>query len=143
MTTILLYGDTVRSPALRHEVPLEIVDPFLYVARDDDAFVLTSALELARIQATLPRATVQLREALGWFELIEDGMPREQAEIEVAVRALREWGIEEAVVPGDLGVAVADRLRDEGLRLEVDSRPASRSPSTCGRATTRAAAGRT
>ena len=59
MATILLYGDTVRSPALRHEVPLEIVDPFLYVARDDDAFVLTSALELARIQATLPRATVQ------------------------------------------------------------------------------------
>jgi hypothetical protein len=26
MTTILLYGDTVRSPALQHEVPLEIVD---------------------------------------------------------------------------------------------------------------------
>ena len=122
MTTILLYGDTVRSPALRHEVPLEIVDPFLYVARDDEAFVLTSALELARIQATLPRATVQLRDSLGWFELIEEGMPREEADLEVAVRALREWGVEEAVVPGDLPVAVADRLRDEGLRVEVDSR---------------------
>jgi Xaa-Pro aminopeptidase len=121
MATILLYGDTVRSPALRHEVPLEIVDPFLYVARDDDAFVLTSALELARIQAALPRATVQLRDALGWFELIEDGMPREEAELEVAVRALREWGIEAAVVPGDLPVAVADRLRDEGLGVDVDS----------------------
>src|SRR5215210_5364361 len=122
MTTILLYGDTARSPALRHEVPLEIVDPFLYVARDDDAFVLTSALELARVQATLPRATVQLRDALGWYELIEDGVPREEAELEVAVRALREWGIEEAVVPGDLPVAVADRLRDEGLPVEVDGR---------------------
>ena len=60
MTTILLYGDTVRSPALRHEVPLEIVDPFLYVARDNEAFVLTSALEVARIQAVMPRATVRL-----------------------------------------------------------------------------------
>jgi Xaa-Pro aminopeptidase len=122
MTTILLYGDTVRSPALRHEVPLEIVDPFLYVARDDDAFVLTNSLEVARVQATLPSATVRLREDLGWFELIEEGMSREETELEVAVRALREWGVEEAVVPGDLPVAVADRLRDEGLRLEIDSR---------------------
>jgi Xaa-Pro aminopeptidase len=122
MTTILLYGDTVRSPALRHEVPLEIVDPFLFVARDGDAFVLTSALEVARVQAALPGATVQLRDAFGWFELIEEGLPREEADLEVAVRALREWGIEEAVVPGDLPVAVADRLRAEGLRVEIDSR---------------------
>jgi Xaa-Pro aminopeptidase len=121
MATILLYGDTVRSAALRHEVPLEIVDPFLYVARGEDAFVLTSALEAARIQAALPGAAVQLRDAFGWFELIEEGMPRDEADLEVAVRALREWGIEEAVVPGDLPVAVADRLRAEGLRIEVDS----------------------
>ena len=121
MTTILLYGDTVRSAALRHEVPLEIVDPFLYVARGDEAFVLTNGLELARIQATLPRALVQLRDGFGWFELLEAGMSREEAELEVAVRALREWGVAEAVVPGDLPVAVADRLRAEGLRLEVDS----------------------
>jgi Xaa-Pro aminopeptidase len=122
MATLLLYGDTVRSPALRHEVPLEIVDPFLYVARGDDAFVLTNALELARIQAALPRALVQLRDAFGWFELIEEGMPRDEADLEVSVRALREWRIDAAVVPGELPVAVADRLRAEGLRLEVDSR---------------------
>ena len=73
MTTILLYGDTVRSAALRHEVPLEIVDPFLYVARGDEALVLTNGLELARIQATLPRALVQLRDGFGWFELLERG----------------------------------------------------------------------
>jgi Xaa-Pro aminopeptidase len=122
MATILLYGDTVRSPALRHEVPLEIVDPFLYVARGEDAFVLTSALEASRIQAALPGAAVQLRDAFGWFELVEKGMPRDEADLEVAVRALREWGVEEAVVPGDLPVAVADRLRAEGLRIAVDSR---------------------
>ena len=121
MATVLLYGDTVRSAALRHEVPLEIVDPFLYVARGDEALVLTNGLELARIQATLPRALVQLRDGFGWFELLEAGMSREEAELEVSVRALRAWGIEEAVVPGDLPVAVADRLRAEGLRLDVDS----------------------
>ena len=34
MTTFLLYGDTIRYPAIRHEVALEIMDPFLFVARD-------------------------------------------------------------------------------------------------------------
>ena len=28
--TVLLYGDTIRYPALRHEVPLAIMDPFLF-----------------------------------------------------------------------------------------------------------------
>jgi len=28
-TDLLLYGDTERHPALRHELPLEIMDPFL------------------------------------------------------------------------------------------------------------------
>jgi hypothetical protein len=74
MATLLLYGDTVPSAVLRHEVPLEIVDPFLYVARADQAFVLTNGLELARIQATLPRAVVQLRDGFGWFELLEEGI---------------------------------------------------------------------
>ena len=34
MATILLYGDTLRYPWMRHEVPLEIVDPFLFVSSD-------------------------------------------------------------------------------------------------------------
>ncbi len=39
MATVVLSGDTVRYPALRHEVPLEVIDPFLLVARDGDALV--------------------------------------------------------------------------------------------------------
>jgi len=34
MTTFLFHGDTVRHPAIRHEVGLEIIDPFLLVVRD-------------------------------------------------------------------------------------------------------------
>ena len=47
-------------------------------------------------------------------------MPRDQAELETVVRALRRWGIEDAVVPADLPVAVADRLRAEGIAVTVD-----------------------
>ena len=31
MPALVLWGDTVRSAALRHELPLVVVDPFLLV----------------------------------------------------------------------------------------------------------------
>ena len=117
-----MYGDTIRYPAMRHEVPLEIVDPFLFVARDRRVFVLTSSLEAERISRVLPDAEVLVIEELGFYDLMDDGMPPDDAELETVVRAVDRWGIREAVVPRDLPVAVADRLRDAGIRIEVDAR---------------------
>jgi Xaa-Pro aminopeptidase len=120
--TILLYGDTIRYPAMRHEVPLEIVDPFLFVCRNDDAFLMTSSLEAPRIARALPDAELVTSDELGVFDVLEQGMSDDEADREVVVRALRRWGIEEAVVAPDLPVAVADRLRGEGIAIEVDER---------------------
>jgi Xaa-Pro aminopeptidase len=119
--TILLYGDTVRYPALRHEVPLEIMDPFLFVAHDGRALVLTSSLEAERISKVLPEAELLLIDELGFYELVKDGMPRDEAELETATRAVERWGVRHAVVPGELPVAVADRLRAAGIGIEVDA----------------------
>jgi len=121
VTTILLYGDTIRHPSLRHEVPLEIVDPFLFVARDERPLVLTSSLEAGRIATAVPDAELLWTEELGFFELLEDGMSFDEAELETVVRAVERWGIRDAVVPGDLPVAVADRLRAAGVRIDVDA----------------------
>ena len=52
-------------------------------------------------------------------------MAEEDAELETVVRALSAWGIEAAVVPGDLPVAVADHLRGAGIAITVDSRAVS------------------
>ena len=41
-------------------------------------------------------------EDLGYFELLEAGNVREEAELETVLRALSAWGIDAAVVPGDL-----------------------------------------
>jgi Xaa-Pro aminopeptidase len=119
--TILLYGDTARYPAMRHEVPLEIIDPFLLVVRDGELFALTNPLEAGRIARARPDATLAGIDELGIYDLIEQGVPRDDAELEVAVRALRKWGVEEAVVAGDLPVAVADKLRADGIALTVDA----------------------
>jgi Xaa-Pro aminopeptidase len=120
VATILLYGDTARHPSIRHEVPLEIIDPFMFVERDGQAFVLTNQLERNRIAEVLPGARIALIDELGIFDLIEGGMARRDAELEVAVRALAEWGVDAAAVPPDLPVGVADRLRAAGVELTVD-----------------------
>jgi Xaa-Pro aminopeptidase len=122
MANVLMYGDTVRYPALRHEIPLEIIDPVLFAARDGDAFVMSSSLEAARLAETLPDAELVTFDELGLFDLIGEGKRRDEAELEVVTRALRRWGIDSAVVPSDLAVAVADWLRAEGVALDVDGR---------------------
>jgi Xaa-Pro aminopeptidase len=120
VATILLYGDTFRYPALRHEVPLEIMDPLLFVADDARRLVMVSQLEAARISRVVPDAEVVTPAELGFYDLVDDGVSAEEAELETAVRALRRWGVDGAVVPPDLPVAVADRLRAEGILIEVD-----------------------
>ena len=122
MATILLYGDTIRYPAIRHEVPLEIVDSLLVVVREDRTCVLTSSLESARVAQALPDADILLFDELGFFDLLAEGTPRDEAELETVVVALRRWKIADAIVPADLPVAVADRLRREGIGVEVDAR---------------------
>ena len=117
-----MYGDSIRYPAVRHEVPLEIVDELLVAVQNGRTSILTSSLEAARIAAALPDAELLLVDELGFYEMLAEGTPRDEAELEVALRAVRRWGIESAVVPGDLPVALADRLREGGIGVEVDGK---------------------
>ena len=34
MPDVIIFGDTIRSPELRHEVPIAVPDPFVYVERN-------------------------------------------------------------------------------------------------------------
>ncbi|WP_217920857.1 M24 family metallopeptidase [Miltoncostaea oceani] len=118
---ILIHGDTERSPVMRHEVPVAIGDPFLFMERDGRPIVLTNALERDRIAAVLPDAELLMIDQLGLFELLEGGLSRDDAELEVVARAVAAAGITRATVPGSLPVAVADRLRADGVVLDVDT----------------------
>ena len=120
MPPILFYGDTTRYPSVRHEVPLEIVDELLVAVQDGRTSILTSSLEAARIAEALPDAELLLVDELGFYEMLAEGTPRDEAELEVALRAVRRWGIESAAVPADRPVALADKLREGGIGVEVD-----------------------
>jgi Xaa-Pro aminopeptidase len=120
MPAILICGDTLRSPEMRHEVPLGIGDPFLYLEADGRRAVLTNVLEVDRIARQAPELERLLGEQFGRDELIDQGLSFEAIDRELFVRAVREFGIAEAVVPPDFPLAVADRLRAEGIELTAD-----------------------
>jgi Xaa-Pro aminopeptidase len=120
MPAVLICGDTLRSPELRHEVPLGIGDPFLYLEIDGRRAVLTNVLEVDRIAQQAPELERLLGEQFGRDELIAKGLSYEQIDRELYVRAARELGIAAAAVPPDFPLAVADRLRAEGIELTPD-----------------------
>jgi len=117
---LLLFGDTERSAALRHEIPLAIMDPLLFAEVDGRRVVLTSNLERERVTRALPDAELLDYFAFGLKELFTSGMSWHEAHREAVARAVREIGIDEAIVPGDFPLALGDRLRADGIALIVD-----------------------
>jgi Xaa-Pro aminopeptidase len=117
---VLIHADTIRSPELRHEVPLPVPDAFLYLERDGRRAVVVSSLEAPRIRETAPELELLTLERFGNDELIAQGMPPAERELEVCVRAVRELGIEQAVVPATFPLELADALRARGIDVNVD-----------------------
>jgi Xaa-Pro aminopeptidase len=117
---VLIYGDTVRSPELRHEVPLAIADEFLYAEKGDRRAAIIHSLEIPRVRESAPGLEIVPIEQLGADELYAQGKKGWEVELELALRACREFGIERATVPATFPVAHADYLRASGIEVVVD-----------------------
>jgi Xaa-Pro aminopeptidase len=117
---VLVYGDTERSSAMRHEIPVAIGDPFLYVETGGRRIALTNSLERDRLARAVPDMELVLGEELGLDELIGAGMPRHEIDLELCARLCNRLGLHVAAVPPDLPIALADRLRADGVELRAD-----------------------
>jgi len=120
MPTVLLYGDTERSAALRHEIPIAIGDPVLYAEVDGRAFIEASPLERDRLAAACPHAELVDDAELGLYELRGSGMSRDEVVLELTSRAVKSIGISKAIVDFDFPLGLAERLRADGMKLTVD-----------------------
>src|SRR5579862_8881443 len=121
MTAVILYGDTDRSAALRHEVPVSISDPFLLVEQDSKTWIMASDLDAGRLAASRPDAELVRIEELGLYELLASGTSWIEVELELASRVAAATGVTDAIVDYDFPLAIAERLRADGLSLQVDS----------------------
>jgi Xaa-Pro aminopeptidase len=117
MPDLLVYADTTRSPEMRHEVPIVIPDPFLYVERNGARHVVLTSFELDRVRAIPGAPQAHAYEEFGYDDLVEQGLSREVVLLEVAVNACKALGVTEALVPWTFPARFADRLRESGIEL--------------------------
>jgi Xaa-Pro aminopeptidase len=117
---VLLFGDTERNPALRHEVPVAIGDPFLYAEVAGTVYIVASDLERDRIAAVRPDAVLLEYNQLGFLDLLRAGLSYDEIDLELTSRAVKRAGLREAVVEFGFPLALADRLRSEGVELTID-----------------------
>jgi Xaa-Pro aminopeptidase len=118
VTDVLVYADSMRSPELRHEVPLAVPDPFLYVEHEGERHAVVVSFEIDRIEALGIGVKTHPLEEFGYDELLAHGMTRDEAEREIAVRACRSLELEKAAVPPTFPLELADHLRSHSIALE-------------------------
>jgi Xaa-Pro aminopeptidase len=117
MSDVMIFADTMRSPEMRHEVPVPVPDPFLYVERNGSKHAVLTSFEVDRVAAAGIEA--HPLEEFGWDELVGKG-PREQQVLILYERAVEQLGVQDAVVPPSFPLDLADRLREKGLTLRPD-----------------------
>lgn len=122
MPDVLVIGDTYRTPELRHEVPLGIPDPFVYLERGGERHVVVPSMEGERIEALGLGIAVHPSEEVGLDELVRRGLDRMAIRLELAVNACRRIGLERALVPHGFPAGHLERLRAAGVELVVDQR---------------------
>jgi Xaa-Pro aminopeptidase len=115
---ILMYSST-ESADMRHVIPHDVHDAFLYAEVGDAKFTAIKSLEAARMQG-VPGMTVFPLETLGFDGFRAEGQSPAIAELNSLVAACVRIGITAASVPPTFPLEVADHLRANGIVLDVD-----------------------
>ncbi|MGH3072681.1 MAG: M24 family metallopeptidase [Gaiellaceae bacterium] len=120
MPDVLIIADTVRSPELRHEVPLAVPDPFLYAEVGGKRSVVVSSLESGRIEELGTGLQVLTYEDAGIDELLKRGLDNYALQRELHLASCQQLGLETAVTPDTFPLGDADFLRGKGIDLTAD-----------------------
>jgi Xaa-Pro aminopeptidase len=117
---VLIAADSIRSPEMRHEVPVAIPDPFFYLERDGRKIVVVGSFEVPRVEELGLGHEVHAFEDFGLDELYGQGLKYWQLARELCLRACREVELTSAVVPHTFPLEHADHLRANGIEVRVD-----------------------
>src|SRR3954468_15061749 len=120
MPDVLIYGDSICNPELRHEVPVPITDGFLYVEKGKRRVVVLHPFETPPPPEEAPALGVAPPEQLNADELFSQELQGWEIQNELVLRGCRELGIEHATVPDTFPLGLADNLRANGIELVVD-----------------------
>jgi Xaa-Pro aminopeptidase len=116
---VLIFGTPGSDPALRHEVPISMWDPSLYIETEARR-ILVTPFELHLVESAVPGLELYSFEEFGRAELAGRGVGRHEIDLFVAEEACRRFAIASARVPPTFPVEVADHLRAAGVELRSD-----------------------
>jgi Xaa-Pro aminopeptidase len=117
---VLIYGDTVRNPELRHEVPLTLGDPFLYLEKDGRRHILITDFEWPRLKKAGVDAELLSPFRLGLDDLLDSGGKYWEIQLQLALRGIRHVGVTRATVPHTFPLELATFLREQGVEVTPD-----------------------
>ena len=120
MPDVLIAADSIRSPEMRHEVPVSVPDPFVYLERDGRKIVVIGSFEVPRVEELGLGHEVYAPERFGLDELYQQGLQYWEIGREICLRVCREFSLEKAVVPHSFPLELADHLRANGVDVRVD-----------------------
>jgi len=120
--SVLICGDTISTPELRHEVPLAVPDAFTYAELDGRRLVAITSMEAPRVEALGAGLEVHALEEFGADELRRSGIEAHLYPGALAARIASGLGIGAATVPEGFPLGIADALRAAGVELTVDQK---------------------
>ena len=121
MANLIIVGDSIRNPEIRHELPLAVPDPFVYVEGDGRRLAILTSFEVGRARALgIDGLEVRALEEYGADEMVSRGLQLEDINREVSLIACRELGLTEVVAPATFPLEIADHLRAGGVQIRAD-----------------------
>jgi Xaa-Pro aminopeptidase len=116
---LAIAGDTIRSLELRHEVPVSVLDPLLYLEDGDSRVVVVPTIDTAKFEHFDGLAVMPF-DAFGELELVRSGMSLAEMFLEVAARACDVLEVGDLVTPGGFPLDLARRLERAGRTVRPD-----------------------
>ena len=116
---LLFFGDSYRFPDVYHTTGFLAPDPFLSLEDGTDLVLLLNSLEFGRGQKQSRATSVRNLNDFGLVELSQQGLDRDEIMATVATRFLKERGTSRVRVAPYFPVGLADRLRAQGLTVDV------------------------
>jgi Xaa-Pro aminopeptidase len=121
VANLIIVGDSIRNPEIRHELPLAVPDPFVYVEGDGRRLAILTSFEVGRARALgIDGLEVRALEEYGADEMVSRGLQLEDINREVSLIACRELGLTEVLAPPTFPLEIADHLRAGGVQIRAD-----------------------
>jgi len=122
VTDILIVGDTHTSPELRHEIPVDIIDTFVYAEVGDRRVAVVWSIEGDRIAVVDASIEIIASETFPTDDLIRAGVDYYELAPTNTVRMIESLGMTRARVPRGFPLQHADALRAAGIEIVPDQR---------------------